>query len=258
MMNRDLMMVKIFRENAPQLLLAAFLIFPARTYSAVPPQPVLVELFTSEGCSSCPPADRLLMELDRDQPVAGATVVVLSEHVDYWNSLGWRDPFSSPQWSQRQNDYARHFGLDSVYTPQMVIDGSRQAVGSDADAVRRAIHRSAEQSRIAIRISELRRVGNRLRVTYSADAAPDAILYAVVADNSDQSSVVRGENAGHTLDHVAVARSLAELVSLRTAAVDKTGELDLPRGDANRHLRLVLFAQNSQTGTIAGVAEREL
>jgi hypothetical protein len=257
-MNRQLTMARILRGNAAPLLLAAFLLWPARIHSAVPPQPVLVELFTSEGCSSCPPADRLLMELDRDQPVSDAKVIVLSEHVDYWNHLGWRDPFSSAQWSQRQGDYARHFGLDSVYTPQMVIDGSRQAVGNDSDAVRRAIQLSAQEHRIAIRISDLRRVGDRLRVTYSAAAAPDAILYAVLADATDHSIVARGENAGRTLDHVAVARSLAELVSLRTAAVDKTAEIALPPDDDNRRVRLILFARDSKTGAIAGVAEREI
>src|SRR5271170_5527905 len=123
------------------------------------PQPaspaVLVELFTSEGCPSCPPADRLLAELDRKQPVPGTTIVVLSEHVDYWNQLGWRDPFSSHQWSERQDEYGRQFGLDSVYTPQIVVDGDIEASGNDSRAVLSAIERSAKQPHIEISISSL-------------------------------------------------------------------------------------------------------
>ncbi len=111
-------------------------ILAAGVYAAEPNGrvPVLAELFTSEGCSSCPPADALLMKLDKMQPVAGAQIIVLSEHVDYWNSLGWRDPYSSAQFTQRQGMYT-HALIAENYTPQMVIDGRKEVLGSDEKAI---------------------------------------------------------------------------------------------------------------------------
>jgi hypothetical protein len=223
---------------------------------------VLVELFTSEGCSSCPPADRLLAQLDRQQPVPGTTIVVLSEHVDYWNQLGWRDPYSSSLWSERQQDYARHFNLDSVYTPQIVVDGARQAAGSDSRAVLAAIERSAAAPRIDIAISRLDRSANGLKLLFAAGPGPGTgtatALYAVLADDADRSSVQRGENAGRTLEHVAVARSLVHLADLSSAPLTRTAEIPLPQGAANRRLRLVLFARDEKSGRIVGVAAREI
>jgi hypothetical protein len=222
------------------------------------PPAVLVELFTSEGCSSWPPADQLLAALDRQQPVPGTTIVVLSEHVDYWDHEGWRDPFSSHQWTDRQNDYGRQFGLESVYTPQMVIDGNHQVTGGDGRGVVTAIEQSAKAPRIEIAISALERSGDGVHLELTAPAAKGATLYAVLADDADRSSVVRGENAGRTLDHVAVTRSLVRVARLDKSSLDEELVIPIPPGAPGRRLRLIVFAQDDHSGHIVGVAAREL
>src|SRR5271155_1438766 len=135
------------------LCFLAFAIGTPLAWAAERPVPVIVELFTSEGCSSCPAADRLLLRLEQTQPVAGAQVVAIEEHVDYWNQLGWNDPFSSPQYRARQNDYAVAFKAGNIYTPQMVVNGLAQFVGSDMNRAYHEIGAAAQAETTQIDLS---------------------------------------------------------------------------------------------------------
>ncbi len=169
---------------------------PAPTSSAAPRTPVLIELFTSEGCSSCPPADVLLGQLDRFQPVPTADLIVLSEHVDYWDDIGWKDPYSSRQFSLRQGDYAHRFRLDDPYTPQMVVDGDTQLVGSDGHEALRVIGNAAKVTKIPVSLSAPHLEGtNSLAVhvdvkpTLSAVKPISGLVLIALADESDQSNV---------------------------------------------------------------------
>jgi len=124
-----------------------------RSGPPTPKVPVLVELFTSEGCSSCPPADKLLARLQRQQPAAGALIIPLSEHVDYWDGASWRDPFSSPAFTARQGAYVRALRAQDTYTPEMVVDGQAEFVGSDEDAALNSISAAAEVRKAKVEVS---------------------------------------------------------------------------------------------------------
>jgi hypothetical protein len=182
----------------------------ARTTARDSRVPVLIELFTSEGCSSCPPADALLQKFDHAQPVRTAEVVVLSEHVDYWDDIGWKDPYSSREFSLRQADYAHRFHLEP-YTPQMVVDGDAQVVGSDEREALRVIANAAKTTKVPVNLSAPHLEGGNSLVVHvevgltasSTKPLSGAVLVAL-ADENDQSNVKRGENAGRILKHVAV------------------------------------------------------
>lgn len=218
--------------------------------------PVLAELFTSEGCSSCPPADSLLMKLDQSQPVPGARIIVLSEHVDYWNQQGWTDPYSSAQFSRRQDDYAHALSADT-FTPQMVIDGHAQFSGGDEKAILKAIARAAARPKTAVRIVTAKREGNEavVGVAVSASSAK-AEVWVALADDRDQSSVKRGENSGRTLTHVSVVRSLAKVGKVTKAeGLDKTVRIPLSAQAAA--MRVVVFVTES-AGPVLGSAMEPL
>src|SRR2546426_9999954 len=153
-----------------------------------PRTPVLVELFTSEGCSSCPPADLLLGRLQQSQPVAGVEVISLSEHVDYWNQLGWKDPFSSAGFSERQRQYAAVLRGDGVYTPQMVVDGRAGFVGSETQTALRTIAEAAKKPKATV---TLRCGGNPSTLAVRIEDIPgaDADVALAIAENGLQSNV---------------------------------------------------------------------
>ena len=151
-----------------------------------------MELFTSEGCSDCPPADRLLEELDKNQSVPGAQAIVISEHVTYWNHQGWRDPYSLDEVDMRQKEYGDRFNLDSVYTPQAVIDGAAQVVGNNAPALAKAVEHAAATSKKALALGDAHWENGGVR--FSVHGTPDAstkLIAVLVTDASDQ-KVARG------------------------------------------------------------------
>src|SRR5271170_6059630 len=131
----------------------------AQVPSASIPSPVLVELFPSEGCATCPPADAMLEQMDK-QPVPGANLIVLSEHVDYWNHDGWRDPYSSPSATERQNEYVRSLGLKTAYTPQIIIDGTSELQRGDPQQTKQLFDKVLAAPKIAVRITSLRAEAN--------------------------------------------------------------------------------------------------
>jgi len=219
--------------------------------------PVLVELFTSEGCSSCPPADALLAHLLKDEPVPNADIIVLGEHVDYWDSLGWHDRFSSHQLTERQSTYAQRLHLDSPYTPQMVVDGTDQFVGNDNAHALRAIAQSARIPKLALTLSTPSLGGSGLNLSVSsphASTLPTADIVAVLIETTASTQVARGENGGRTLHHVSVVRSMQKIGTTGKLASPLFFSFALPT-DANiANLRVVVFAQEPGQGKVLGSA----
>lgn len=220
--------------------------------------PVLVELFTSEGCSSCPPADALLRKLDQTQPIRDVDVIVLSEHVDYWNSIGWKDPYSAHAYSERQSEYAARFGNSSVYTPQMVVDGRFEFVGSDERTAGRAIEEAVNTAKVPVELSVV--PGDESAVEVRVGALPPGIgtksadVYLAIADERDKSHVSGGENSGRTLDHVAVLRRFSRIGGV-DASHEFSGNIKLtPTLKIGSDARIVVIVQQSNAGRVVGAA----
>jgi hypothetical protein len=222
---------------------------------------VVAELFTSEGCSSCPPADTLLTTLVQ-RPVDGVTVLGLSEHVDYWNRLGWRDPFSSAAFTSRQTEYqARVFRGSSIYTPQLVIDGHLEEVGSDARAVERAIAKAAQAPKAAVDVTAAP-AGSaaNVRIQIDVNVPPIVTLHesadVILAVTEDRlvSNVQRGENRGRHLTHSAVVRVMTrvDMLSPDTRRWSTTTSAAVRPEWKSEDLKVIAFVQEQSTRRIVG------
>ncbi len=246
------------------LLAASLLASPALPEEKDAPDarvPVLLELFTSEGCSSCPPADALVAALVREQPLAGVELIALEEHVDYWDNLGWRDPFSQHVFAERQTAQLEAMGKDALFTPQAVLDGRDDAVGSNRAGILEAARAAAREPHGKL---ELRRLssgqlpsGDKLLAEVRASGLPpgEATLYVALVEEGLQSEPTRGENAGRKLPHAAVVRAWVRVASGEGAL---QGRLELPLEPSWRaeKLRLAAFAETRAHRILASAIER--
>jgi len=217
---------------------------------------VVLELFTSQGCSSCPPADALLSKLDADPALMGR-VIPLSFHVDYWNHIGWSDPFSSSEWTERQRSYSRALNED-VYTPQLVVGGARAMVGSNEHAVRAAIDaKLAEEPSARLQIVAMKTSDGTIAIDVKALQSTDATLdvWVAVVEDGLVTKVERGENRGLTLKNDNVVRALRRASTLAPHGHGMSHvEIALDRRWNPESLRFVAFAQNRTTSRIEGAA----
>lgn len=226
--------------------------------------PVIVELFTSEGCSSCPPADTLLSKLETLQPVEGAQIIGLEEHVDYWNHDGWVDPYSDPEWTLRQQEYVDRFKGKTPYTPQMVVDGQSQFVGDNTRDALNAVREDAKQRKTQVSITSEglgKKDAERLevRVGNAASRAQEpADIWLAITEEGLQTAVKAGENAGKDLQHAAVVRSFHKIGSLSTkdsSPFDVHQEVKFKPNWKRENLRIVVFVQERKSLHILGAAE---
>jgi hypothetical protein len=206
---------------------------------STPTGPVILELFTSQGCSSCPPADKLLGKLTTDKQLVG-----LSFHVDYWNDLGWKDPYSTAAWTRRQHAYAAALGDDRVYTPELVVGGTVGMVGSNVAAISNAI---AKAERPALLAAKPVWSKDTLELTTTAPANAD--VYVAVFESARTNKVPRGENSGTTSAHKNVVRRFE-----RVAAAGKAGTITVPLDTAWTDVGAVVFAQRADKKIVASAS----
>jgi hypothetical protein len=225
-----------------------------------PPAPVVLELFTSEGCSSCVSADTLFAQIERGGLAwhGAAALIMLGEHVDYWDSAEWRDRFSSPLFSSRQQDYGRAFHAQDVFTPQVVVNGQMQCIGSDLPCIQRAVQEAsrAPQAAVAIRAGAGADIVS-VSVQHLPPGANTADVLLGIAESGVGSNIQGGENAGRRAVHTAVVRSLTQLSRLdskKSGAYNADVRLNLNPHWDRRNLKLVVLVQDRTTRRIVGAS----
>ncbi len=223
---------------------------------------MLAELFTSEGCSSCPPADKMLGQIDEMQPITGEHVIVLGEHVDYWNHDGWKDAYSSAYFTQRQTDYVRRFGVKEPYTPEMVIDGAAQVSGNDGPAVQSALEKARGTAKVPVKISGVAVEGGKtVRAHLMVDELPadfkakKADVVVAIALDHVETHVGAGENKGRDIKSVAVAQSIEKVGTVEKGkGFDRDVTVKVKSAADAGNLRVIAFVQGADTGEVMGVA----
>src|SRR5208282_2288022 len=236
---------------------------PSETSSAAV-HPILIELFTSEGCSSCPPADALLQKMDGSQPFPGTQLIVLSEHVDYWDHDGWKDPNSSAALTDRQASYVRVLGLKTAYTPQMIVDGTSEMRANDPRQIGKVLQETATDPKIPVETGEVKVDAANPAVVHAhieADGTSDkrnADVYVAVALDRVESQVLHGENGGRHLTHVAVVQELIKVGKLQKGkSFAEDVQLKLKPGTDPKNIRIVAFVQEPGPGRLLGAALRK-
>lgn len=255
------------RFISPRIALA-FLLLPAvggwRSWAADATgarTPILLELFTSEGCSSCPPVDVWVQKLDAAQPIPGAELIVLSEHVDYWDHDGWKDPYSSAKMTERQQDYERRLGLSDVYTPQIILDGDVVLEPSQPVQIRQSFSQLSAAHMVPVRIeSPALAAGDPETLTGQVEVGGagqkvGGDVYLAVALNQTVTDVLAGENDGQKLTNVAVVMDLVKIGKLEKGKdFQQSFRVKLWSGVDPSNLRVVAFVQESGVGKVVGAA----
>jgi len=225
-------------------------------------RPIVVELFTSEGCSTCPPADALLARFAKEQPIEGAEVIALEEHVDYWNQQGWMDPFSSHAWTTRQQEYIWKFKEKDVYTPQVVIDGEKEFVGNREQEIRAAVQEAVQHEKTEIALEAGKSSGDaaeevsvRIGKLTGGSGSNAAEVWLAVAESGLESDVKSGENAGKNLRHAAVVRSLRKIGEApldSDPSFETVTQVKLKPYRKRENLSVVVFVQEKKTLRLLG------